>query len=284
MAVICPSTSKPGDQIQFQMPAGIAVTSGLELALEKEDLVRVSNSKVKYKFFGKNDPANARAGTEIPKKLWVYAGEAEFKVTGGSGTQIGVVHVRTENVLKEPCTVQLVSPSGETLMSYEIAGLAEWWKKSIVVPVQLSGQVYAHCTTCIEFKGPRAWESTTRVARLDGSGGLLVAPLDTSWHSSYGTLQFFGIFFFICLFGIIFLFLACVIPVTGRVTSLDGTDEYAPHSEARGIKTLKFVPDPKDDKRSSYKTYDSKAKVDALIGIVMGAVNETLGYSQTPPG
>ncbi|GMH94639.1 hypothetical protein TrVE_jg1984, partial [Triparma verrucosa] len=252
------------------------------------DLVRVgsanANAKVsKGEEFGNNN-AKARSGTG---NVGWYAGGYKnvFPVTGGSGTLIGWVQMRTDNVLKEPCTVKLVSPSGETLMSYEIAGLSKWWETSTVVPVLLSGQVYASCTTSVESTGCFGRpESTTWVTSVDGSGGMLVAPLNTGSGTAYHTLNIIGLLLFLVVVGIIFFCLAESTPITGRVTSLDGTAEYAPHGEVSGIKTANFVPDPKDKKRSSYMAYDTKAKVDALIGIVMSAVNTALIKTQVSEG
>jgi len=256
---------------------GPAVTSGLELALEKEDLVRVGRLW-KSECFGSND-ANAKAGTGNVTPRSKYAGgyKNEFKVTGGSGSLIGVVHLSTSNVLKEPCTVELVSPSGEILMSYDIAGLAEWWKRKTVVSLQLGGQAYASCTTSCLCEGWSTEEkkSTTRVARVDGSGGLIVLPIEQGCGTKRCNVIIIGVLTAIFIIGFVIAILGgCCVPVTGRITSLDGTAEYAPQSEAGGgIRTVNFAPDPK---------YDSKAKVDALIGLVMAAVNEALLGLQYP--
>ncbi|GMI18387.1 hypothetical protein TrLO_g7926 [Triparma laevis f. longispina] len=284
MAVTCPSTCKPGDLIQIAVPAGPAVTSELELTLGKEDLVRVGKVSKGEKF------GNNNAFPDGNRVIGWYAGGYKnvFPVTGGSGTLIGWVQMRTDNVLKEPCTVQLVSPSGETLMSYEIAGRSKWWETSTVVPVLLSGQVYASCTTSVESTGCCTWkttDSTTRVTRVDGSGGMLVAPLNTGFGTAYHTLNIIGLLLSMGFVGVICLCLAECTPITGRVTSLDGTAEYAPHGALTGgIKTANFVPDPKDKKRSSYMAYDTKAKVDALVGIVMSAVNTALLKTQYVEG
>ena len=95
------------------------------------------------------------------------------------------------------------------------------------------------------------------------------------------------IVFNISFFEHIGLFLICAayaIPVTGRVRSLDGTAEYAPHGDSMGGKTVNFVADPKDKKRDAYKPYDGKTKVDALVAIVIGKVTASLWATQNQGG
>ena len=74
------------------------------------------------------------------------------------------------------------------------------------------------------------------------------------------------------------------IPVTGRVRSLDGTAEYAPHGDSMGGKTVNFVADPKDKKRDAYRPYDGKTRVDALVAIVIGRVTSDLCDTQNQGG
>ena len=258
MAVTCPPTSKPGDQIQIAVSAGPVGTPALQLAIEKEDLARI----------GKVTNASFSTGYQ-----------AEIPVTGGSGTEIGVLRLHTTNVVELPCTVQLISPSGETLMSYEIPGLSERSKsssKAAVIPVQLSGRVYASFTNSIRQVNCIFAESTISVTRVDGSGGTLVGPLQQGCGSARGNLMILGILLWVVAIGMFFMCAAYAMPVTGRVRSLDGTAEYAPHGDARGIKTVNFVPNPKDKKRDSYKTCDAKTKVDALVGIMVSAVTTAL--------
>ena len=257
MAVTCPPTSKPGDQIQIAVSAGPVGTPALQLAVEKEDLVRI----------GKVTNASFSTGYQ-----------AEIPVTGGSGTKIGVLRLHTTNVVELPCTVQLISPSGETLMSYEVPGLSERLKsssKAAVIPVQLSGSGYASISVT-RVDGSVYASFTISVTRVDGSGGTLVEPLQQGCGSARFNLMILGILLWVVAIGIFFMCAAYAMPVTGRVRSLDGTAEYAPHGDARGIKTVNFVPNPKDKKRDSYKTCDAKTKVDALVGIMVSAVNTAL--------
>lgn len=255
MAVTCPPTSKPGDQIQIAVSAGPVGTPALQLAIEKEDLVRI----------GKVTNASFSTGYQ-----------AEIPVTGGSGTEIGVLRLHTTNVVELPCTVQLISPSGETLMSYEMASLVGRRAADPVIPVQLSGRVYASFTNSIRQVNCIFAESTISVTRVDGSGGTLVGPLQQGCGSARGNLMILGILLWVVAIGMFFLCAAYAMPVTGRVRSLDGTAEYAPYGDARGIKTVNFVPNPKDKKRDSYKTCDAKTKVDALVGIMVSAVSDAL--------
>ena len=255
MAVTCPPTSKPGDQIQIAVSAEPVGTPALQLAIEKEDLVRI----------GKVTNASFSTGYQ-----------AEIPVTGGSGTEIGVLRLHTTNVVELPCTVQLISPSGETLMSYEMASLVGRRAADPVIPVQLSGRVYASFTNSIRQVNCIFAESTISVTRVDGSGGTLVGPLQQGCGSARGNLMILGILLWVVAIGMFFLCAAYAMPVTGRVRSLDGTAEYAPHGDARGIKTVNFVPNPKDKKRDSYKTCDAKTKVDALVGIMVSAVSDAL--------
>ena len=255
MAVTCPPTSKPGDQIQIAVSAEPVGTPALQLAIEKEDLVRI----------GKVTNASFSTGYQ-----------AEIPVTGGSGTEIGVLRLHTTNVVELPCTVQLISPSGETLMSYEMASLVGRRAADPVIPVQLSGRVYASFTNSIRQVNCIFAESTISVTRVDGSGGTLVGPLQQGCGSARGNLMILGILLWVVAIGMFFLCAAYAMPVTGRVRSLDGTAEYAPYGDARGIKTVNFVPNPKDKKRDSYKTCDAKTKVDALVGIMVSAVSDAL--------
>ena len=261
------SLPAPGDPMGMAdpsgQPAGPASTPTLQLVVEKEDLVRLGK----------------RTNESYPGRNGYHA---EIPVTGGSGTQIGVLRLHTTNVLTEPCTVQLVSPTGENLMSYEISGLSERWKtssKAAVIQLQLSGHVYASCTNSMESLGG-TMESTTSVTRMDGSGGTLVEAVDSGCGSTRCTWMILGVALFIFVIGIFFLCAAWAMPVTGRVRSLNGSAEYAPHDDARGTKTVNFVPDPKDKKRDSYTTYDAKTKVDALVGVMISAANTALCGTQ----
>ena len=290
-----PPTSKPGDQaddqIQIAVQAGPAATPGLQLAVGTESLLRV----------------RGLARSELDKALRRPSSQsykAELPVTGGSGTQIGVVRVRTKHRAREPWRVQLVAPSGETLMSYEIASPREILRRhgcfgiytGVPVPVQLSGHVYASCSDA--FESP-----TLRVTRVDGSGGTLVERFVPKGHRVLlKTLSLLGPVLCVCTFaffpsvcwtgspGITCFFVVVFLPFiglilicchghpdldcgTGRVTSLDGTIEYAPHGgRIHGVSTINFAPDPEDEKRDSYQEYDAKTKVDALVAIIMTEV------------
>jgi hypothetical protein len=160
-------------------------------------------------------------------------------------------------------------------MSYEMASLVGRRAADPVIPVQLSGRVYASFTSIRQVNCIFA-ESTISVTRVDGSGGTLVGPLQQGCGSARGNLMILGILLWVVAIGMFFLCAAYAMPVTGRVRSLDGTAEYAPHGDARGIKTVNFVPNPKDKKRDSYKTCDAKTKVDALVGIMVSAVSDAL--------
>ena len=163
-------------------------------------------------------------------------------------------------------------------MSYEVPGLSERStssSKAAVIPVQLSGSAYASFTNSMSQVGCTI-ESTISVTRVDGSGGTLVEPLQQGCGSARCNLMILGILLWVVAIGIFFMCAAYAMPVTGRVRSLDGTAEYAPHGDARGIKTVNFVPNPKNKKRDSYKTCDAKTKVDALVGIMVSAVSDAL--------
>lgn len=239
------------------VPAG---TPALQRAVAQEDCVRIGRAT--------NGQTVKKPGEWIPRGY-----QAELPVTGGSGTQIGMLRLHTQNVLKEPCQVHLVSSTGEVLMTCELPGLST---THAVVAVQLSGTTYASCTTSVT-QGGAALGTTTSVTRADGSGGTVVAPLDQGCGSAKCNLLILGFMLWVCLIGIFFICAAWAMPVTGAVTSLDGAASYAPHSESRGTKTLNFVPDPKDKKKDSYRAYDDKTKLDALIGLMISAVNDTLG-------
>ena len=269
MAVTCPPTSKPGDQIQIAVPVApvapvASYISALELALEKEDLVKLGKAKGNTcgdsTFFGAN-----------------LGWEAEFPVTGGSGTQIGRVRFSTDHVLKKPCTVELVSPGGEVLLSYTTM------LEDTVVSVQLDGRDYASCATRSETQAGFV-ESHVRVTRADGSGGTIVSPIDSGCGSDRCMLLTFGLILFIFVIGLFLICAAYAIPVTGRVRSLDGTAEYAPHGDSMGGKTVNFVADPKDKKRDAYRPYDGKTRVDALVAIVIGRVTSDLCDTQNQGG
>ena len=77
--------------------------------------------------------------------------------------------------------------------------------------------------------------------------------------------------------GIVFLVLSYAMPVTGAVRSLDGTKEYAPHGEARGVRTVHFEPNDKDKRKEEYAACDAKTKLDALVGVSISAVATALG-------
>ena len=269
MAVTCPMTSKPGDQIQIAVPVApvapvASYISALELALEKEDLVKLGKE----------------TGHTRGQSTWMGANlgwEADFAVTGGSGTQIGVVRFCTDHVTKEPCRVELVSPGGEILLSYTTL------LSDTEVSVQLDGRVYASCATRSDSQAGIV-ESHIRVTRADGSGGTIVSPIDSGCGSDRCMLLTFGFILFIFVIGLFLICAAYAMPVTGRVRSLDGTAEYAPHGDSMGGKTVNFVADPKDKKRDAYKPYDGKTKVDALVAIVIGKVTASLWATQNQGG
>ena len=270
MAVTCPPTSKPGDQIQISVPVApvapvASYISALELALEKEDLVKLGKET-----YGHTRGQSAWTGVRLG---W----EADFPVTGGSGTQIGVVRFCTDHVTKEPYRVELVSPGGEVLLSYT-ALLSD-----TEVSVQLDGRVYASCATRQDSQGGIV-ESHVRVTRADGSGGTIVSPIDSGCGSDRCMLLTFGFILFIFVIGLFLICAAYAMPVTGRVRSLDGTAEYAPHGDSMGGKTVNFVADPKDKKRDAYKPYDGKTKVDALVAVVIGKVTASLWATQNQGG
>ena len=116
------------------VPAG---TPALQRAVAQEDCVRIGR---------------ATNGQTVKKPgEWITRGyQAELPVTGGSGTQIGMLRLHTQNVLKEPCQVHLVSSTGEVLMTCELPGLST---THAVVAVQLSGTTYASCTTSVTQGG-----------------------------------------------------------------------------------------------------------------------------------
>ena len=242
-----------------------AGTPALQLAVEKEDCVVIKCIKTS---------SVCKPGEWLPKGL-----HAEYTVTGGSGTQIGVLSLHTENMLKDPCPVQLTSPTGEVLMAYETAGLIGAYETNEQsISVQLSGHVY--CTASMKLMG--VYTSSVSVTRADGSGGTLVEPLEKGWNTARGKLMCLGFWLWIFLVGMFFMCAAFMMPVFGPVKSLDGTAEYAPHSEKRGTHTVNYVADPKDEKKDSYKEYDAKTKVDALIGKMISTVYATLASANDP--
>ena len=204
------------------VPAG---TPALQRAVAQEDCVRIGRAT--------NGQTVKKPGEWVPR-----------------GYQ-AVLRLHTQNVLKEPCQVHLVSSTGEVLMTCELPGLST---THAVVAVQLSGTTYASCTTSVT-QGGAALGVTTSVTRADGSGGTVVAPLDQGCGSAKCNLLILGFMLWVCLIGIFFICAAWAMPVTGAVTSLDGAASYAPHSESRGTKTLNFVPDPKDKKKDSYRAF-----------------------------
>ena len=94
----------------------------------------------------------------------------------------------------------------------------------------------------------------------------------------------FGLILFIFVIGLFLICAAYAIPVTGRVRSIDGTAEYAPHGDSMGGKTVNFVADPKDKKRDAYRPYDGKTRVDALVAVVIGRVTSDLCDTQNQGG
>ena len=72
--------------------------------------------------------------------------------------------------------------------------------------------------------------------------------------------------------GIVCMCLSYAMPVTGAVRSLDGTKEYAPHGEARGVRTVHFEPNDKDKRKEEYAACDAKTKLDAFVGVSISAV------------
>ena len=85
-------------------------------------------------------------------------------------------------------------------------------------------------------------------------------------------LLILAIVFWVFVVGIVCMCLSYAMPVTGAVRSLDGTKEYAPHGEARGVRTVHFEPNDKDKRKEEYAACDAKTKLDAFVGVSISAV------------
>ena len=274
MSVTCPPTSKPGDTIQVMVPLPTGPPALLGV-VEKESHVT----------FGRE----VNAATVNVSGDWISRGEGwrgEVVVKGSSGTKIGTLQYTTDNVLKAPCNVQLVSPEGHVLLQYQLPDMKTWLrsdrgKSASTINVTMGGVVYASCS--FDAKPRPSYISSgdvsVTVTRADGSGGTLVAPLVVCGTAKCN-LTIIGFVLFVLAVGMVCLCLAHAMPVTGSVKSLDGSKEFAPHGLARGIKTINFVPDDKDKRKDEYAAYDAKDKLDAFVGISMTAVAEHLAATQ----
>jgi len=271
MSVTCPPTSKPGDTIQVMVPLPTGPTALLGL-LEKESHVTFGHE--------------TNATTVNVNGDWISKGwRGEVVVKGSSGTKIGTLQYTTDNVQKAPCNIQLVSPEGHVLLQYQLPPLKTWLdlktrlKSASTINVTMGGVVYASC--CFDAKPRSSYvDLSVTVTRADGSGGTLVAPIEQGCGTAKSNLLIIGLLLWIFVVGIVFVCLSYAMPVTGAVKSLDGSKEYAPHGLARGIKTVNFVPDAKDNRKEEYAAYDAKTKLDSFVGISMTAVAEHLASTQ----
>lgn len=203
----------------------------------------------------------------IVEGAWIPGWCGEMVVTGSSGAQIGTLKYTTENVEYAPCTVKLLSPDGHELFQYQLPAMSDWRGSTPKdVTVTMGESMYATCFLEARYRSPMF---PVRVERADGSGGTVVGPIKMG---CWPVVVVLGVLTSLCGVGCCLLCLACRVEPTGAVKSLDGTEEYAPHSLKGAIWTVKFAPAPGDKRMAKYTPYDAKTKLDSFVGVSMGAV------------
>ena len=228
MSVTCPPDAAEGQQIQISVLAPSADPGAV--------VAKLGNGFVLGKI---SDPTSAPGDGEKFAMGMMSASGMMLKqdLNDLEGNKIAEILYQSTNIQKYQHSARVVANDGTTLFTFDRPKVSKE-DKNPAYPIMLHGTApYATATSVLSTGGMDTMQ--VQLTRLDGSGGLRIGKRISK--QGYFLCVAFALWVPTVMIGSCFMFyLMHITPVILGLESVDGTTQFTPMLELKGLQTVAF--------------------------------------------